>query len=251
MSIFYLFTDFHYWLYGALLSSARFFPVFILLPYLSQASVPVLFRFPLVFILGGLLWPCSIEFIATMDVMEFTGILMKELVIGLIIALFLCFPFWTLHAVGSYIDNQRGATISSSISPQTGVDSSELANFLNLFSVVIILQAEGISTFLEMMQRSYQLWPPETWLFPPVSDILRFIAEMMANAVRIASPVITMFLVTEFMLGLLARYTPQLNAFSLAMTLKSLVGFVIFNIYLSPVIPTEIINLERMFLYGY
>ncbi|XBY08057.1 flagellar biosynthetic protein FliR [Escherichia coli] len=36
-------------------------------------------------------------------------------------------------AIGSFIDNQRGATLSSTLDPATGVDTSELARLFNLF----------------------------------------------------------------------------------------------------------------------
>ncbi|MGL9735337.1 MAG: flagellar biosynthetic protein FliR [Symbiopectobacterium sp.] len=63
--------------------------------------------------------------------------------VGLIIAGFLYLPCWVMHAMGSFIDNQRGATLSSSIDPLSGVDTSELANFFNLLAAVILLQSGG------------------------------------------------------------------------------------------------------------
>lgn len=245
---FHFFTEFHYWLYGAVLASARLFPAFMLLPFLSHSTVSGLFKFPLVFLLGATLWPHSASFIQELSILDYTGLLIKELVTGLIMAIFLCFPYWVIHAVGSFIDNQRGATISSSLSPLTGVDSSELANFFNLMAVVVILEAGGAVVFLDVMQNSYLLWPPATWNFPPLLDALRFIDTMVAQAVRIASPVITMFLATEILLGLLSRYTPQLNAFSIALTVKSAVGFGVLLLYMSPILPAEIINLQNYFL---
>lgn len=247
-SAFYLFSDFHHWVNSVILVSARLFPAFMLIPYLSQSTVSNLFKFPLVFLLGAALSPISGEFIQNLDVISYLGILIKELVTGLIIAIFLCFPFWVIHAMGSFIDNQRGATISSSLNPLTGVDSSELANFFNLFSVVIILEAGGAVVFLEVMQKSYILWPAATWSLPPIADVIPFLSTMVAEAARIASPVITMFLVTEILLGLLSRYAPQLNAFSIALTIKSVVGFSVLLIYMSPIIPSEIIKLHNFFL---
>lgn len=245
---FHFFTEFHYWLYGAVLASARLFPAFMLMPFLNHSTVSGLFKFPLIFLLGAALWPQSGAFIQQLSILDYIGLLVKELVTGLIMAMFLCFPYWAIHAVGSFIDNQRGATISSSLSPLTGVDSSELANFFNLMAVVVILEAGGATVFLNVMQNSYLLWPSATWDFPPLLDVLRFIDTMVAQAVRIASPVITMFLATEMLLGLLARYTPQLNAFSIALTVKSAIGFGVLLLYMSPILPAEITNLQHYFL---
>ncbi|XLM19521.1 flagellar biosynthetic protein FliR, partial [Chromobacterium piscinae] len=58
-------------------------------------------------------------------------------------------PFWAFHALGSVIDNQRGATLSSSIDPANGVDTSEMANLFNLFSAAVYLQGGGMELMLD------------------------------------------------------------------------------------------------------
>lgn len=39
----------------------------------------------------------------------------REIIIGLFIACLLASPFWIFLAIGSFIDNQRGATLSSTL----------------------------------------------------------------------------------------------------------------------------------------
>lgn len=241
------FSELTFWLCSVILVCGRLFPVLMMLPFLNASTVPDLFRYPLIFFIGAGLWPVSGITLHEVTAWMFIALLLKEVLLGLIIGLFLCFPFWVLHAAGSYIDNQRGATLSSSINPQTGIDSSELANFFNMFAVVLILQAGGLLTLLEVMLSSYRLSPPGNVTLPRIALILRFAGEMMMQAIRLAAPLVVIFLVTEVLLGLLSRYTPQLNAFSMAITVKSFVGFALLLIYLSPVLPGEIIKLERFY----
>lgn len=241
------FSELSVWLYSVILVGGRLLPVFMMLPFLNASTVPDLFRYPLVLFMAASLWPISGITLHEITLWMFLGLLAKEVLLGVIIGLFLCFPFWVLHAAGSYIDNQRGATLSSSINPQTGIDSSELANFFNMFTVVLILQAGGLLTLLEVMLSSYRLSPPGSVTLPNVMLILRFASEMMMQAIRLAAPLVVVFLVTEVLLGLLSRYTPQLNAFSMAITVKSFVGFALLLLYLSPVLPGEIIKLERFY----
>lgn len=243
-----LFFNFHNWLFMVLLGGARLFPAFMLFPYLSSSTITGLFKFPLVFLLGASLWHAPGVLIYQLGVAEFSALLIKEILIGLIIAIFLCLPFWTMHAVGSLIDNQRGATLSSTLNPLSGIDTSELSNLFSLISVVIILEAGGILTFMQVMQQSYQLWPPLSMSLPGLGNILRYIGELMKHTVRLSAPVISIFLITELFLGLLARYTPQMNAFSLALTTKTLIGFIVLLIYFSPVLPSELLRLEEIFI---
>jgi len=62
----------------------------------------------------------------------------------------------------------------------------------------------------------------------------------------LSSPVITVMLLSEFTLGLLSRFTPQLNAFSISLTIKSLVAMIVLLVYFGPIFPDEIINFSRM-----
>lgn len=245
---FSLFTDVHAWATGGIIASLRLFPAFMMLPFLNQSTVTALIKFPLVFVVGISLWPHREPALLALETQPFVMLAVKELFIGLVLAIFLCFPFWVMHAVGSFIDNQRGATLSSSLSPQTGIDASELANFFNLVGAIIILESGGLLGLLEVLQKSYMLWPPERETLPEISQILSYLSVLIAAAVRLSAPVVTIFLVTELLLGLLSRYTPQLNAFSIALTVKSLVGFGVLLLYFSPVIPDEVMRLKFLLL---
>jgi type III secretory pathway component EscT len=63
---------------------------------------------------------------------------------------------------------------------------------------------------------------------------------LLESAIILASPVIAGLLLSEFTLGLLSRFTPQLNAFSISLTVKSVVTFFILLIYFSPLSPDQI-----------
>ncbi|MFS2221664.1 type III secretion system export apparatus subunit SctT [Pantoea sp. B65] len=242
-----LYFELNNWLFMVMLGSARLLPLFILLPYLSQSILTGLFKFPLAFLLGASLWHAPGVLVWQLEIMEFSALMIKEVLIGLVIAIFLCLPFWVLHAMGSLIDNQRGATLSSTLNPLSGIDTSELANLFNLLAVAIILEAGGMLQLLQVLRQSYQLWPPLSATLPGTGPIVSYIGELMKHALRLSAPVLTIFLISEFFLGLLARYTPQMNAFSLALSLKTLIGFMVLLLYFSPVLPSEVLRLETMF----
>jgi type III secretion protein SpaR/YscT/HrcT len=90
----------------------------------------------------------------------------REIIIGLFIACLLSSPFWIFLAIGSFIDNQRGATLSSTLDPATGVDTSELARLFNLFSAAVYLTNGGLNFILETLWQSYNLWPSGNFNFP-------------------------------------------------------------------------------------
>lgn len=241
-----LFIDLHNGLLAALLAGARVMPAFILLPFLNNSVIFGAARLPVVIMVGLALWPEKMDGLLSIGTLHYIGLLAKETLIGLMLGCALTLPLWILHAMGSIIDNQRGATLSSSISPLTGIDSSELANLFNLFAAVVVLESGGLTLMLEVFQRSFQLWPPLSMPLPALAPALTFLASLIAKGLMLASPVISTFLLTEILLGLLSRYAPQMNAFAMALTLKSSIAFLLLVLYFSPVIPHELRQLQLL-----
>ncbi|MBB3211531.1 type III secretion protein T [Herbaspirillum sp. Sphag1AN] len=170
----------------------------------------------------------------------------QELLVGLILGMLLGWPFWVFHAVGNFIDNQRGATLSSTIDPANGVDTSELSEFLNFFSGVVYLQTGGLMLFAETVNQSYRLCDPLQGCTFSTEPVLQLLNSLMTNMIVLASPVIVILLLFEFVLGLLSHFTPQLNAFSISLTVKSVVALVVLLVYFAPILPDEIIRFGTM-----
>lgn len=244
-------TNFYFNIYNFLshlvIIASRIFPIFSIIPFLSNNILSPTIKFPLSLFIAMGVWPYDAYELPQLESMGYLVILLKEVIIGLMIALFISLPFCVLQITGNIIDNQRGATLSSSIDPINGIDTSELANFFNLFAVTLFLANDGVITTLEIYHHSYRLWLPFSMKFPSISNILTFISYAISKAVMLASPLIIIFLFTEIMLGLLGRYAPQLNPFSIALTVKSLICFTILMIYFSSFSETVLIMQEISF----
>lgn len=226
------------------LSSARIAPAFFLLPFFNNNVLSAGIRIPLTMLVAFALWPHAPTERPPFDALVYLGLISREVTIGLLLASVIAWPFWVLHAVGSIVDNQRGATISSTIDPISGVDTSELANFFNLFAAVIFLQGGGMTLLLEVYEASYRFCDPLTECSPALLPLLSILTQLMVKALVLASPVIAALLMTEAILGLLSRFAPQLNAFSIALTIKGTVAFVIIMIYFSARLPDIIMQLS-------
>lgn len=176
------------------------------------------------------LWPCF-ETQITPEQGWFI-ILIKECIIGLILAFTLCLPFWVVIGLGEILDNQRGATISDSIDPVNGVQSSILSSFLNFAFGAIFFASGGMCLLIDVMVQSYKMFPRGSSLdgfhWEQAGHLL---VVLMQNSILLAAPVMLVMMVAEILLGVFARYCPQLNPFSLSLTIKSFIAFVIFLFY--------------------
>ncbi|WP_096968706.1 type III secretion system export apparatus subunit SctT [Escherichia coli] len=213
----------------------RLAPLFFFLPFFNNGVITGAIRFPLIFLVaGGFLTSGNIN-VDGFNVDEIYFYLLKEVIIGLLLSFTLSLPFFIFHAIGSIIDNQRGATLSSSIDPANGVDTSELAKYLNLFSAAIFIYCGGMHFVLDSVRLSYEMCPLFSHCIFSVSNTLDFLTLLVTQAVILASPIMIVLLLSEVLLGVLSRFAPQMNAFSVSLTIKSMLAMFIVFICLSAV----------------
>ncbi|SDD38559.1 type III secretion protein T [Cupriavidus sp. YR651] len=245
--------DVHTWMLGAALGFARIAPIFFMLPFLNGSVLTGAGRNAVIVIVATGFWPAPSELVLALDTMEYVVAILREIVIGMLLGALLAWPFWVFHAAGNYIDNQRAATLSSTIDPVNGIETSELASFFNLFAAAIYLQGGGMLLMSRAIESSYHLCDP---LGPCVFEMAPAVAlldEVVVKALIVSSPVGVMLMIVEFSLGLLSRFAPQLNAFAISLTVKSLVVVLILLVYFRPLFPDRIMALtgvvERMPLF--
>ena len=149
---------------------------------------------------------------------------MKETMIGMIIGFCVAIPFWAMEACGFFIDNQRGASMASTMNPMSGSETSPMGLlFAQTFNTLFIISGLFL-LLLDHIFNSYALWP--VFSFWPSVDgsatlfILKQFDLLITIAMWLAAPVAISMFITEFGVALISRSAPQLNVFVLAMRLR-------------------------------
>lgn len=214
-----------------IMAYARLAIIFYILPVLGErvlSSLVVKNVLISLTIIG--LWPCFQEIICPEQ--GWFVILIKEFIIGFALALTLSVPFWIAISVGELLDNQRGATLSDSIDPVNGGQSSVLSGFMNFIFGAFFFVNNGVLFLLESLTESYKFFPPgEELLTFHWQELGVFLMIIVKNSIMIAAPILIIMMISELLLGIFARYCPQLNPFSLSLTVKSFVTFSVFLLY--------------------
>ena len=156
------------------------------------------------------------------------GIAMKELMVGMVMGYLVTVVFWAIQAVGGFIDNQRGATMASSMDPLLGDQSSPFGMLMTQTLVTLFFVSGLFLSFLGGIYKSYSLWPVVSF-FPSISvALLEFLLVQFVLVVKLAvvigAPIIIAMFLSELGLGLISRFAPQLNVFFLSMSVKSAVA---------------------------
>jgi type III secretion protein T len=219
------------------LALPRMFVFFSVLPMLNRQALPGILRLGVAGAFSIFLVPGLIEPAAAMrfDIAQVLAICVKEAVLGLALGFVIAIPLWAFEAMGSYVDNQRGASIAETISPLTANETSPLGDMFSQVVIVLLFVTGGFTALVAAIQDSYRLWP--VFDMAPNLDAATpqfFLAQldrMMRIAILMGAPVIFAMFIAEMGLALVSRFVPQLQVFFLAMPIKSALAMLIFAAY--------------------
>ena len=216
----------------------RILGLFIAIPVFHAELMPTMLRMGVAAVLGLIVAPRLAPELAAADLGLGTMLVLvgKEAFVGFVLGCLLAVPFWAFEAVGFLVDNQRGASIASTLNPLTGNDSSPLGILFNQAFIVFFLVSGAFLVMLDVLYGSFRLWPVLTWMptLRPESIpfFLQEILGLLRLALLLAAPAIVAMLLAEIGLALVSLVVPQLQVFFLAMPIKSALVFLVLVVYM-------------------
>ena len=215
---------------------------FIILPLLTQETVPALVRNSLFVVFAIILVPTLVDpsTLKQLSSLDWALILAKEIFIGIILGLLFGSIFWSLSVAGGILDSQIGLTMANMIDPLQGHQASPTSQWLSRFGAWLFMASGGFIVFMELLYKSYAIWP----LFKTIPDLHLagskiFIDEfeyIMLTALLFAAPAILLLALVDLGLGLINRFAQQLNVLSITMPIKSWIATFIMAINLGLIV---------------
>ncbi|MFN3673329.1 MAG: flagellar biosynthetic protein FliR [Bosea sp. (in: a-proteobacteria)] len=163
------------------------------------------------------------------DVPGIVGLLMSEILIGLVIGLCARFVMASLQTAGTLVAQTMGLGFAMTVDPSGGLQNPSIGNLLTMLGITLILVTDLHHVAIVAIHESYRLLPPGG--MPGMGDALglaiRTTSQGFSLAVQIASPFIIFGLLFNVGLGVLARMMPQLQVFFLAVPASILGGMLV------------------------
>ena len=231
------------WFYVFSMTLPRIVALFTLIPFLHKRMLGgAMMRNGIAGALALFLHPMVAEYkpVESLSIYVTAGLVLKEIFIGALIGFCITIPFWALESAGFFIDNQRGASMASSLNPLSGAETSPMGVLFSQAFTAIFMVSGLFLLLLNSLFFSYSTWPvfsyyphlnPEATLF-----FLNQFDLIIGLAMWLAAPVIISMFITEFGIALISRSAPQLNVFILAMPIKSGVAAAILVVYVSTIL---------------
>jgi len=234
-----LFLDTKAFLMALAYSQPRILAMFVPIPLFNRQLLPGMLRMAIGAGLGLMVAPMLMPAVAAAELTSAQVLMLvtKEAFVGFMLGFLVAIPFWAFEAVGFLVDNQRGASISASLNPLTGNDSSPLGILFNQAFNVFFFISGGFLLMLELLYGSFRMWDVFAWNPTLSAETMPLLIDQLASLVRVAlllaSPVIVAMFLAELGLALMSRFVPQLQVFFLAMPIKSALAFLVLMIYMA------------------
>lgn len=219
------------WTFGAI--GARVGAAVWIAPFMGGRLVPAPVKAALTALLALLLVPHVAPTLGPLTAAPSwirAAVLGKEALVGAALGFVVALAFWAAQSAGQLVDMVRGAGMSEAALPQSRSErTSPVGSLLFQLTVVLFFMVGGHHLFLTALAGSYDAVP--VMYVPSASGLggfallcCRLTADVILLALSLAAPVVAAVALADLILGLINRFTPQVNVFFLAMPAKALLG---------------------------
>ncbi|MFZ5352066.1 MAG: flagellar biosynthetic protein FliR [Bacillota bacterium] len=232
----------------------RMSSLFVITPVFGRRSVPNYFKIGLAFfctvILVPLLGDVKVEY---SNIYAYGGIVLKELLIGIVMGYVSFLVFSAIYVAGQIIDMQIGFGMVNILDPMTETQVPLMGNFLYILSTMFFLVIDGHYILLQALFKSYNLIPVDMAAFDNymVSNIIKIFVETFEIGFKISIPILAASLLAEVSLGILAKTVPQMNVFVVGMPLKIGLGLLTMVIVMPVFMDAMKVTFDLMYDYLY
>lgn len=145
---------------------------------------------------------------------------------------------------GAYIAQEMGLTLASISDPNAESSANVFAQFLESLGYLIFFSLDLHHVLLSVLHATFLKWPIGSPIDEyPVLPLINGMSEAHEWGLLLAAPLAICMFVTVIVLALMTKASPQLNLFSVGLTLRLGVGFVATLIFL----PEMCLMMQRIF----
>lgn len=161
------------------------------------------------------------------SLMEYTVIVLKEAIVGLLIGFGTTICTSIVNFAGSIADMETGLSMATLMDPTTR-ETTSITGVLYQYIFMFMLICTGMYRYLfGALADTFVLIPISGAVFHGdalVQTVIRFLGDYILIGFRIVLPIFCTILLLNAILGVLAKVSPQMNMFSVGLQLKVLVG---------------------------
>lgn len=196
-------------------------------PFFGQNGTPRKVKAALsVFIAIIIFQTISYETIEYHGVIGYAILVVKECLIGILIGYMASICNYILSFAGNMIDIEIGFSMMNVMNPVAKIQSTITGTLYSNIIMLMLIVTNMHHYLLRAIIETFQLIPINKVEFNPTlyMAMARFLVDFFVIGFRIILPIFAAILLTNIILGILAKVAPQMNMFVIGMQLKIFVG---------------------------
>lgn len=243
-----------------LLILVRVLGMMIMMPFLSNRNIPTNAKIGLAFFFSMIIIniiPIELQ-VSSTDVVNYAIVVIKEFIVGWLIGFSAYFVFTILTLAGQFVDYEVGFSMVNVFDPMSQTQITITGNFYYFLFLLFFLITRSYYFIFKGLKESFTLIPLgqmqlTTYLY---DTVIGYFQTVLLLSIQIAAPIFFVMLITNIVLGILARTVPQLNMFVIGFPIKILLGLIVLflTLYLfdnvSEMVIKEFVTLMNKFIRG-
>jgi flagellar biosynthetic protein FliR len=161
--------------------------------------------------------------------LQWAGIVMNELAIGMMIGLLLSFIFDAAQFAGQILGMQMGFSLVTMLDPQTQADSAVLSVFYQTIVLLIFFALDVHHWVLRALTASFYYLPAgrSVLTLAHADALLHMAGAIWVLGMQIAAPALIATVVADFVLAFIGKASPQLPVLFVGLPVKSVLGMLV------------------------
>lgn len=198
-------------------------------PFFGSMAIPPRVKAVFVVVLSILLYPVLSSRLVMPSLSHWPMLVIRELAIGAAIGIATNLVFDAVQMAGQVLSTQMGFSLVSLLDPQTQADTTVIAMFHQTIAMLIFLRLDVHLWLLHVLGQSFQLLPPSNVSLSGDFALatIRAGGAVFALGLQMAAPVFSATLLTDIVLGLLGKASPNMPLMLLGPPIKTLLGLAV------------------------
>lgn len=198
----------------------RLTPIFLVMPVLHYARVPMMVRVIITITIAILVAATSGTKEAPLTVLS----LIMEFVLGVALAFSFHIAAAALLSAGKLIDVQSGLSAAAVLNPATEHTDSTIGEILSVALILTFLSVDGQQTLILAFATTIQVVPLGMVHSLPLQSIIAMTGKLFSAGFVLAAPVIVALWLTDFAMAIASKAMPQANIYFIALPIKLIIA---------------------------
>lgn len=223
-----LLSDPYAYLDAFLLVFVRVLGLLLIIPFFGNRSIPYMTKVALTLFISVIVistLPVQAS-VSSTDPVNFALAVGKEFFVGFVLGFGAYMVFSVLSLTGQFIDAQIGFSMVNVFDPLSQIQLTITGNLYYYILILIVIVTNAHHLFIRALMDSFRIIPLGHFIMTPYlkDTIFDYFTTYFALALRFAAPVFFIMLITNVVLGVLARAVPNLNMFVIGFPIKIIFG---------------------------